>query len=69
MTERQTIEVSGMSCSGCERTVENALKNINGVHRVEANHEAGTVEVAVEDDVDEDGLGNAIHDAGYEIVA
>ena len=69
MARRKTIEVSGMSCNGCERNVENALKDISGVHRVEANHEAGAVEVAVEDDVDDDDLGTAIHDAGYEVVA
>ena len=69
MAQRKTIEVSGMSCNGCERNVENTLKNISGVHRVEASHEAGTVEVAVEDDVDDDDLGTAIHDAGYEVVA
>lgn len=69
MAQRKTIEVSGMSCNGCERNVENALKNISGVHRAEANHEEGTVEVAAEDDVDGDDLGTAIHDAGYEVVA
>ena len=58
-----------MSCTGCERNVENVLRNINGVHRVEADHEAGTVEAVVEDDVSDDDFGEAIHDAGYEIVA
>lgn len=69
MVQRQTIEVTGMSCTGCERNVENALKHINGVRRAEANHEAGMVEVAVEDDVGDDDLETAIHDAGYEVVA
>ena len=58
-----------MSCTGCERNIENALRNINSVHRVEVDHEAGTVEAVVEDDVSDDDLGEAIHDAGYEIVA
>lgn len=58
-----------MSCNGCERNVENALRNVEGVHRVEADHEAGTVETVVEDDVSDDDLGEAIHDAGYETVA
>lgn len=69
MTHRRTIEVSGMSCDGCERNVESALNNVTSVRRVEADHEAGTVEVVVEDDVGDDDLGNAIHDAGYEVVA
>ena len=69
MTRRRSISVSGMSCNGCERNVESALRNVNGVRRVEADHEAATVEVVVEDDVSDDDLGTAIHDAGYEVVA
>lgn len=69
MVQRRTIEVTGMSCNGCERNVENALKNTSGVRRVEADNEAETVEVVVEDDVNDDDLGTAIHDAGYEVVA
>lgn len=69
MTQRRTINVSGMSCNGCEKNVENALKNVGGVRRVEANHEGGTVEVVTEDDVSDDDIGNAIHQAGYEVIA
>lgn len=58
-----------MSCDGCERNVERALKNVSGVRRAEADHGAGAVEVVVEDDVSDDDLGAAIHDAGYEVVA
>lgn len=69
MVRRRTIEVSGMSCMGCERTVENALRNASGVHRVDADHEAGTVEVAVDEDVPEDDLTSTIREAGYDVAA
>lgn len=69
MVQRRSIEVTGMSCNGCERNVEKALKNVGGVRRAEADHEAGAVEVVVEDDVSDNDLGTAIHDAGYEVVA
>ncbi|MFC6824536.1 heavy-metal-associated domain-containing protein [Halopelagius fulvigenes] len=69
MVQRRSIDVSGMSCNGCERNVENALKNVDGVRRVEADHEAGTVEIVVEDDVNDDDLGTVIHGVGYEVVA
>lgn len=68
MPQRRTIDVSGMSCNGCENNVENALKNLDGVRRVEADHEAGTVEVVAEDEVSDDALGEAVHGAGYEVV-
>ena len=65
--ERQTISVSGMSCDGCERNVESALTNLEGVSRVEADHEGDAVEVVVDDGVTEDDLHAAIREAGYEV--
>lgn len=67
--KRETVSVTGMSCTGCEQNVENALKNFDGVTRVEANHEGGTVEIVVGDDVEEDSLYAAIEQAGYDVVA
>lgn len=69
MPERRTIEVEGMACTGCEGNVESALTTVEGVRRVEADHEAGTVEVVVDDDVTDDDVDAAVHDAGYEVVA
>jgi len=47
--QRKTISVTGMSCNGCEQTVGNALKTIDGVTRVDADHEGDTVEIVVEE--------------------
>jgi len=66
---RKTIAVTGLSCSGCEQNVENALKTIDGVTRVEADHEGDTVDVVVEDDVADDDLQAAIEQAGYDVAA
>ncbi len=33
-----TIKVKGMVCNGCENRVKNALKNIEGIEEVVANH-------------------------------
>ena len=38
-----TIKVTGMVCGGCEAKVEATLKNIRGIHQVEANHKKKTV--------------------------
>lgn len=67
VTRRRTIEVSGMSCNGCETNVENALESVSGVRRVEADHEGATVEVVV--NVSDEDLGDAVHGAGYEVVS
>jgi copper chaperone len=67
--QRQMITVEGMSCTGCERNVTSALKAVDGVHRAEADHETGDVEIVVEDETDTDSLTQAIYDAGYDVSA
>ena len=67
--KRETISVSGMSCNGCEQNVENALQNLDGVSRVEADHEGDTVEVVIDDGVADDDIHAAIERAGYDVTA
>ncbi|GAB3421567.1 copper chaperone CopZ [Haloparvum alkalitolerans] len=67
--ERKTISVTGMSCNGCEQNVETALRNLDGVNRVEADHDANTVDVVLEDGVSDDDVNAAIEQAGYDIKA
>lgn len=67
--ERKTIAVTGLSCNGCERTVETALRNLAGVTRVEADNETDTVEVVVGDDVTDADVRAAIEDAGFDVAA
>ena len=44
-SDKITLRVGGMSCAHCERTVENALREIAGVARVKADHIKGQVRV------------------------
>ena len=67
--ERKTLSVTGMSCNGCEQNVENALQGLDGVSRVEADHEADTVDVVMDDDVSDTDLTAAIEGAGYDVAA
>ncbi|MFC7140143.1 heavy-metal-associated domain-containing protein [Halosimplex aquaticum] len=64
--ERQ-ITVTGMSCEGCEQSVEDALEDVPGVDGAEADRESETA--TVEGDADEDALVRAVEDAGYEASA
>jgi len=65
--EQKTITVEDMACSGCETTVEDALRGLEGVKFVEANNETDTVEIR--GDVDDDDVRAAIEDAGYSVAA
>ena len=67
--ERKTLSVAGMSCGGCEQNVTNALTNLDGVNRVEADHEDDSVEVVADDSVSDDDVRAAIEQAGYEVTA
>jgi len=67
--ERRTIAVSGMSCDGCERNVKNALRNVEGVSRIGADHEDDTVELVAEEGVADDDIEAAIESAGYDVAA
>ncbi|ELZ21150.1 hypothetical protein C475_19378 [Halosimplex carlsbadense 2-9-1] len=58
-----------MSCNGCEQNVETALRTLDGVNRVEADNEADTVEVVLEDRVSDGDVNAAIEQAGYDVVA
>ncbi len=62
-----TLAVSGMSCTGCESTVEASVSELPGCTNVEADHENGTV--TVEGDVDDGAVESAIEDSGYTVEA
>ena len=61
------IKVEGMSCCGCENRVQNALKNIDGVENVVADHVAGTVTVTSKEEVAENVMKEKIEDIGFKV--
>ncbi|WP_459194595.1 heavy-metal-associated domain-containing protein [Halosimplex sp. J119] len=61
------ITVTGMSCEGCEQSVEDALESVTGVEAATADRESETA--TVEGDADEGELVAAVEDAGYEASA
>lgn len=62
------IDVDGMTCGGCETTIEQAVGRVNGVNDVNADHETETVTVTG-DDPDRDGIHTAIERVGYDVSA
>lgn len=66
--EQYELTVEGMSCTGCEETVSHAVGRVEGVRRVNADHETGRVEVTADDGTEAD-VRDAIHAAGYDLPA
>ena len=68
--EKVEIKVSGMTCGGCERSVQNALTSRKGVSAAKADRNAGVV--AVEFDpvqIQRPALEKAIAEAGFKVAA
>ena len=61
------LNVQAMHCEGCERRVNNALSQIDGVDEVIANHNKGTVTIKTNSKVDIDEIKEKIDDLGYEV--
>ena len=47
------LKVEGMMCTGCENRIQNAVKNMNGIKSVKADHTTGTVKIEAEDGIEE----------------
>lgn len=65
-----SLNVEGMSCGGCEKSISNALLGKDGVNSVEASHSAGTVAIDFDDGkIQADALAAAIEAAGFDVAA
>ncbi len=60
--------VNGMMCEGCENRVKNAIKNIEGVENVTADHNTGKVTVISNNQVTKEMIEETLQDIGYEVV-
>lgn len=61
-----TIKVEGMVCGGCENRVKNALKTLQGVNEVIADHTKGLVIITSTEEVTETDMKAKIEDIGFE---
>lgn len=61
------IKVEGMVCGGCENRVQNALKTIEGIENVVANHVSGTVTVTSKSEVTISTMKEKIEDIGFKV--
>lgn len=62
------LNVEGMTCSGCENRIKNALNEIEGFESVTASHETKEVNITLSDEVDEEIIKETITDLGFEVV-
>ncbi len=66
--EQLNLNVSGMTCTGCENRIERTLKDLDGVRHVNADHRAGAVTVMLDEgQTDEAAVRARIEHVGYEV--
>ncbi|MCM3597928.1 copper chaperone CopZ [Metabacillus idriensis] len=66
--EKTTLNVQGMSCGHCIKSIEGNIGKLSGVNSVKVNLDSGTVEVEFNpDDVTLDKIKETIDDQGYEV--
>lgn len=61
----KTLKVEGMMCPHCEAAVTKAVEALPQVDKAVASHEAGTVEITLNAEIDEATLKAVIEEAGY----
>ena len=66
--KKTNLIVNGMMCGGCENRVKNAIKNIEGVENVTADHNTGKVIIVSNNEVSEEIIKETLEDIGYEVV-
>lgn len=62
-----TLDVEGMSCTGCEHRIGNSLRRVEGVRETTADHTTGKVQVRVGPGVALGVLAAKITAAGYTV--
>ena len=67
MVKETIINVKGMVCGGCENRVKNALGEVRGIEKVEADYKTGIVKVLANDNVEKKTLEDIIEDIGFEV--
>lgn len=69
-TVSMVVKIEGMTCGGCEQTIENAVKQLAGVESVEASHVAGNAIIEIEPSkLDTVVIKKIIDESGYKTLA
>ncbi|MFX3673824.1 MAG: copper chaperone CopZ [Paenisporosarcina sp.] len=69
MTNQVTLQVQGMSCGHCVKSIENSVGAMNGVEKVLVQLDKGTVEVEFNNEVDVQKITDTIEEQGYTVGA
>jgi copper chaperone CopZ len=61
----ETIVIANLKCGGCETTIKNKMKAINGVKSVFVDNDTDTVTLTYEGEIKRQVFLKKLHDLGY----
>ena len=62
------VEIEGMTCTGCEETIEAGVKKVEGVGSIEASHTDGNARLnLIEGKIELHGVKKVIEASGYKV--
>lgn len=64
-----TLSVPDISCGHCKMSIEGAVKELDGISKVEVHIDTKTVDVDFADPADLAGIISAIEEQGYSVAA
>lgn len=64
----ETVLIEGMMCEMCEKHITEALKSVDGIADVKADHTTGKAVVTYTKKPDEAAMKKAVEDADYEYI-
>lgn len=65
--EKERLYIDGMTCPGCERTLERVVSGLDGVHAVRSDHQKGQLDAEFSQPCTHDQIVSAVRKAGYEV--
>lgn len=64
---KKEYKVEGMHCAHCSASVENAVKNVEGVKSAKADAKNGSLIVVSSVEIDDAKIAEAVKGAGFEV--
>ncbi len=69
MLKKQIVNIEGMMCEGCARTVTNVLSKLPGVKKVDVSFKKGTAVVKAEAPLSEEEYKKALGETRFKFVS
>jgi copper chaperone CopZ len=68
MSKTIEVNVEGMTCGHCEKSVTKELEKLSGATDIKVSSQTGTASLNVDESVDQADVAAAVAEAGYKLI-